>query len=54
MYFGGLKNQIILFKHMFSQMQEKRLTKLDEAEIERLLLVNEQEYQNQSRQPRIV
>lgn len=54
MFFGSLKHQNILFKHLFEQLDEERIIKLDEETINELLEVNEEQYLIKSKQPRII
>lgn len=44
LFFGSLKMQITLFKHLFEQLKEKRITTLDEHIISELLEANEEQY----------
>ncbi len=44
LFFGSLKKHIKLFKHLFEQLKEKRITTLDENIIIELLRVDEEQY----------
>lgn len=54
LFFGSLKMQITLFKHLFEQLKEKRITTLDEHIISELLEANEEQYLLKSQCPRIL
>jgi hypothetical protein len=42
MFFGSLKHQNTLFKHLFQQLEEERISKLDEETINEIMEVNEE------------
>ena len=51
-FFGGLKNQVLLFKHLFAMVEELKINKLDSDTIAELLRVNDTEFAERRQAPK--